>query len=77
VISEGRFTVTLDSILATPKGSGLGTKLVWALKDYADQTGKTLQVEQIENSAFFERFDFWSDYFWPESGQDGEATYCP
>ncbi|WP_028058287.1 hypothetical protein [Candidatus Solirubrobacter pratensis] len=53
-------SVTLDSVIAEPEGTGEGTKLVEALKQYAERTGKQLHVSNIANEGFFNRFP-WLD----------------
>jgi GNAT superfamily N-acetyltransferase len=74
---ESRFAVVLESVLCVPQGRGLGTALILALRAYADRTGKELRVEEIENTAFFERFEFWTDYIAPDEDGNGEASYHP
>ena len=82
-LSESRFSFTLSNILvAGPdnRGQGLGSTAVAALRDYADASGKSFRVTEIEHPTFFERFDFWTDYIGPDPEDEldkGEAEYAP
>jgi len=41
--------INLQQIYAIPTGKGLGTKVVNILKEYADENGKTLYANEVEN----------------------------
>ncbi len=53
---EGK--VWLINIEASEKGTGLGSRAVDALRDYASHTSKTFAVRNVKNHAFFDRFSY-------------------
>jgi hypothetical protein len=76
-LEEGQHTVTLKSILAAAPGSGYGRPIVEALRDYADESGKTLQIVDIVNEVFFDGFTWWTDRLRGDEDGAGEASYDP
>ena len=62
--------VAFNYIKADKTGTGLGTKLINTLKDYADETGKAFSANKITNNAFFDKFNFFQ-----EKQGLGNATY--
>lgn len=65
--------IVLSQISAEKRGSGIGTKIMNALKTYADQKGMPLEVWKatITGRKFFDRFD------WLENVDVGEYKYVP
>jgi hypothetical protein len=68
---EGDNLFGINLIEADKKGTGIGSKLINFLKDYADQTGKTLQIGDITNQKFFDKFPFLKKV----EGMDTVRTY--
>jgi hypothetical protein len=74
---EERSQIVLENIHVSPTRTSLGSKAIYALKEYADLTGKEFLVKKIENDGFFSRFPFWSEYLYQDEDGDGEASYLP
>lgn len=63
-------TIEIFEVLITPMGSGVGTKLVEAVRAYCDAVGKELRIVDATNPEFWRRFpwlgeltmDFESNY---------------
>lgn len=70
-LSDDGGEMILHEIQAAPKGSGLGTSVVDALGDHAEDAGKALVIEDVRNAAFFDRFE------WLTQGDEGEYVYSP
>ena len=51
-------TIAIDNLFLDKKGTGLGTKIVKELQNYADQQGKFLQVNKAYNKGFWSKFGF-------------------
>jgi len=66
--------IVIGFVFSEPTGTGFGTDMMFAMRDWADVTGKPLSVYQVTNPAFFERFDFWTRADLRESQQ---AEYVP
>lgn len=76
-IKEDGDQVILDTIDIDPVGTGLGTKIVDFLHDYADRQGKRLEIPAVINLPFFARFN-WLSWVEPESEEQlWAATYSP
>ena len=76
-LGEDARTVALKSIWCHPAGTGIGTAVIEAMKEYADHTGKDLLVEEIENDRFFDRFPFWTERFYADDAGPSFACYSP
>ena len=59
----------------TACGTGLGTRVMLALREWCDQTETALRFTLIVNPAFFERFDFWTQTDFARAS--GECCYLP
>jgi len=47
-----------DDLTLQARGTGLGTRVICALRDYADETGKMFVVPDTTAPAFWERFNW-------------------
>lgn len=54
--------VELESIWCEPRGTGLGTQIIEALKEFCDERRCDLHVLEVENPEFFRRFDWPMDF---------------
>jgi predicted ABC-type ATPase len=70
---EGDNIVGLNFIETKQKGTGLGSKTMNVLKDYADAKGKTLVIGDITNQSFYDKFD----YLKKPTGLDTVRIYSP
>ncbi len=72
IASSEKGTIYLPNIATMKKGSGLGTKFMNALKEFADDTSQKISIYKITNAKFFKKFD------WLESkNDDWEFQYTP
>ena len=51
-------TIEVDDLFVDKKGTGLGSKIVKELENYADANGKFLQINKAYNKSFWGKFGF-------------------
>lgn len=54
-------TVEIEAVLIVPQGTGLGARLVEALRKYCDEGGKELRIVDATNPNFWRRFPWLAD----------------
>lgn len=76
-LNEDRDKVVLDTIDIEPQGTGLGVRIVEAVRDYSELSGKRLIVPGVMNLDFFARFS-WLEWTEPKDGRSlWHAEYQP
>jgi len=63
--------VALSQLSVSNRGSGIGTKIMNALKSYADNKGYSLEIYKVTNQKFFDKFK------WLEKDGSWFYTYNP